>query len=417
MRETDRREPVERALDLAAPLVVPAALTLLAGVSARALGRLDAGQLAVAAWLPAALFAAAWFACLRFNRTRLGFTLVVCALAYLLTVAVLPGLEPGAAHLLGAGLAVCLPINLVVFALWPERGDLGSVRDPRWLVLLAQAALLLGRLFSPLDPATTWLAWQPSPALAALTPLSLPALIAWAVALGVAAGRLASQPSAQRGALLAVSVLVAVVLHSADPSLAVALLGTTAVILGIAAVQEGWGLAYLDTLTGLPGRRALDEALARQHGRYAVAMLDVDHFKAFNDRHGHAVGDEVLRMVASFLREVRGGGLPHRYGGEEFTVLFPSLAAEQALPHLEAVRQAIADAAFELRQHDRRQPAPPEPPGAGPEPLSITVSIGVADSGEGRRRPEAVIGLADEALYAAKRGGRDQTRVHAKEMP
>src|SRR4029077_7824091 len=79
--------------------------------------------------------------------------------------------------------------------------------------------------------------------------------------------------------------------------------------------------AFVDALTGLPNRRALDEALARLSGDYALAMVDVDHFKQFNDTHGHDAGDRVLRSVAQQLRATR-GGQAFRYGGEEFCLLF-----------------------------------------------------------------------------------------------
>ena len=82
-------------------------------------------------------------------------------------------------------------------------------------------------------------------------------------------------------------------------------------------------MAYDDELTGLPARRALNEALTRLRGVYTVAMVDIDHFKRFNDEHGHDVGDQLLRMVGARVGEVRGGGRAFRYGGEEFAVLFP----------------------------------------------------------------------------------------------
>jgi len=73
--------------------------------------------------------------------------------------------------------------------------------------------------------------------------------------------------------------------------------------------------------------------------RYVIAMLDVDHFKSFNDTYGHDVGDQVLKMVAAKINGVKGGGKPFRYGGEEFTVIFPRRRLAEAIPHLEEVRK------------------------------------------------------------------------------
>ncbi|CAB3853668.1 hypothetical protein LMG26684_02212 [Achromobacter mucicolens] len=183
----------------------------------------------------------------------------------------------------------------------------------------------------------------------------------------------------------------------------------------ISLAHEGFHMAFRDELTGLPGRRALNERLQRMGRVYTLAMADVDHFKAFNDTHGHDVGDQVLRMVASQLRRVPGGGQAYRYGGEEFTLVFPGKTAAEAMPHLETVRRAIE--AYQMRLRDK--PARPEADqigqrrrggraGRGARPLRVTVSIGVAERSDALRAPDAVIKAADQALYKAKDGGRNQ---------
>ncbi len=184
--------------------------------------------------------------------------------------------------------------------------------------------------------------------------------------------------------------------------------------LSISLAHEGYHMAFRDELTGLPGRRALNERLQRMGRVYTLAMADVDHFKAFNDTHGHDVGDQVLRMVAAQLRRVSGGGYAYRYGGEEFTLVFPGKTAIEAMPHLETVRRAIE--AYQMRLRDK--PARPKADqvglrrrggrGRNARPLRVTVSIGVAERGETLRAPDAVIKAADQALYKAKDGGRNQ---------
>ena len=177
----------------------------------------------------------------------------------------------------------------------------------------------------------------------------------------------------------------------------------------VAAVESAYALAYHDELTGLPGRRAFNEALLRVGDTYTVAVVDVDHFKKFNDTHGHDVGDQVLRMVATRLGGVGGGGRAFRYGGEEFVVLFPGKTVDESAPHLEALRASVADATFTLRGPNRpkRKPKSPRAPRGAVRRLSVTVSIGAA-AARAMMAPEAVVKAADQALYRAKEGGRNR---------
>jgi diguanylate cyclase (GGDEF)-like protein len=181
-------------------------------------------------------------------------------------------------------------------------------------------------------------------------------------------------------------------------------------ILVIALVEEGRRLAFHDGLTGLANRRAFDEQLLRMRGRYAVAMVDVDHFKAFNDRWGHDNGDQALRMVASEVARVGMGGTAYRYGGEEFAILFPSRAHANVVETLEVVRTAIADRGFIVRSaaRPRRRPRKSKLAGDGDRRVRLTVSIGVASPDTRRTDAVAVLRAADRALYRAKRTGRNR---------
>ncbi|AZL71937.1 GGDEF domain-containing protein [Pseudomonas sichuanensis] len=185
------------------------------------------------------------------------------------------------------------------------------------------------------------------------------------------------------------------------------------VMLMIAAAvsHEAYQMAFRDELTGLPGRRALNERMQRLGRNYVIAMTDVDHFKKFNDTHGHDVGDQVLRLVASRLSKVTGGGRAYRYGGEEFALVFAGKTAEECLPHLEAVREMIANYAIQLRDQSNR----PQDDGAGRQrragngssTVSVTISIGIAERQLEHRNPEQVLKSADQALYSAKGAGRN----------
>ncbi len=215
-------------------------------------------------------------------------------------------------------------------------------------------------------------------------------------------------PAAFLGAMLATAGALDAVGDGPAPSL---YLAAAQAMLLTALTHEAYGMAFLDELTGLPGRRALFADLGRLGSRYTLAMVDVDHFKKFNDTYGHDVGDQVLQMVASKLAAVGGGGASFRYGGEEFTVVFPGRDAAHSRPHLEDLRQAIASSSFRLRGRDRPDEAPHRGTATAPagnrKRVGVTVSIGLAE-GAGKKRPEEVLKASDEALYKAKKGGRNR---------
>ena len=175
-------------------------------------------------------------------------------------------------------------------------------------------------------------------------------------------------------------------------------------------MEGSHALAYRDELTGLPGRRALNEMLVKLGRRYVIAMLDIDHFKKFNDKHGHEVGDQVLRMVASKLATVGGGGKVFRYGGEEFTVVFARRSVSDALLYLEQLRQLVEAAQFIPRGEDRPKKKPKKRSSRkkAAAPLHVTISIGAAERSASLESTTAVLDAADQALYRAKKAGRNQ---------
>lgn len=210
-------------------------------------------------------------------------------------------------------------------------------------------------------------------------------------------------------------VMVALALYfSTNPVHVAFFLMAAGLTLGLSVVETSYAMAYRDDLTGLPARRALVRDLEGLGGTYTAAMVDVDHFKKFNDRYGHDVGDQVLRMVATRLERGPGGGRAYRYGGEEFTLLYSGKTKQEVLPLLEEVRAAVEAASFTLRGWRRPRKRPVH---AGPwkseeaektKELSVTVSIGVADSAGTESTTEAVLKKADRALYRAKKAGRNR---------
>ena len=175
-------------------------------------------------------------------------------------------------------------------------------------------------------------------------------------------------------------------------------------------VIDAYSLAYRDDLTGLPSRRALNQLALSLGRKYTVAMLDIDHFKKFNDTYGHDIGDQVLKLVAKKIGEVKGGGKAFRYGGEEFTIVFKRKNIEQALAELEAVRQAIQDYKIVIRHPQRKtkqeRNGKKGSKGNDFKTVSVTISIGAAVR-ENKQSFEQALKCSDQALYRAKKKGRN----------
>lgn len=190
--------------------------------------------------------------------------------------------------------------------------------------------------------------------------------------------------------------------------------------LGASIIRDSYNMAYRDELTGLAHRRAMNEQFLTLGSKYSLAMLDVDHFKKFNDTHGHDIGDQVLQMVATKIGQVNGGGKAFRYGGEEFSIIFPRLSKEDAFYYLDEVRTNIQnyemvvrsdpreDEQIDKSQHNRRQRGSFRTAG---QKVSVTISIGVADRADSSQAPDDVLKEADTALYRAKNAGRNQVSI------
>jgi diguanylate cyclase (GGDEF)-like protein len=136
---------------------------------------------------------------------------------------------------------------------------------------------------------------------------------------------------------------------------------TAGLILVSSIIENSYLLAYHDELTTLPARRAFNDALLHLEAPYAIAVVDIDHFKKFNDTYGHETGDQVLRLVAAKLANVSGGGRAYRVGGEEFSILFRGKSVKDALPHLEQLRSAIGASRFRVRAGEERRSASRSP--------------------------------------------------------
>lgn len=340
---------------------------------------------------------------IRFRRGRSAFTAVV--FAAFVELSWLGGASAAAFAGTLAAARILLPMNLAALAGFGEFAPFSRRGGLRLGILGLQAALI-----SPWG--LRFLAAAGAPELVVAN--SRLEAISFGLSALVLLALVLHRPNPLEGGWLAHLAAFWLALHGAEEPVLLFLAG--AVVLGLALIQDTFALAFEDGLTGLPGRRALDERLQELTGPYALAMVDLDHFKQLNDRHGHQVGDEVLRLVASRLRSIPGGGSAYRYGGEEFTILFPGKSAKEAKPFLESLRLQIARHPFTVRSSQRgsttKQKKGPgkirRTAGGAAKNLSITTSIGLAERGPKRRPPQDVLKAADTALYRAKRGGRNR---------
>jgi diguanylate cyclase (GGDEF)-like protein len=371
----------------------------------------------------------------RFHSSRIFFALVVLVLAQEAIALfggghVLPG-TPGWTAVQAA--VVLVPLDFVLIALMHERGFTVSAIAPVGMFLFVQSVIVavLCRAAEEL----------PSPAVRAhhlATAFSLPG---YALPVLAAAGIflltrfLLTRKPVDSALLWSLSAFFLSLRFTGTVRASTVYSATAACILAASIIENSYLLAYHDELTTLPSRRAFNDALLRLQNPYSIAVVDIDHFKRFNDTYGHDTGDQVLRLVATSLARVTGGGQAYRCGGEEFNILFPGKTTSEVVDHLEQLRATIESSEFRMRGGDRRQS------NRGPDrrndrargrarkgqairelaqeklraPLSVTVSIGVATSAKEQSEPDLVLQAADKALYRAKANGRN--RVETASVP
>jgi len=365
----------------------------------------------------------------RFHSSRVASALVVLFLGH----RAIEFFAQGRVPLAGAGLTAfeavsfLVPLNFVLLAVSRERGVTLAIAAPRLALLFVQSVFVAvicrpapsagSHLFHGAFFGRTWSAWTPIPQIALLV---FVAVFAYLIV------RLVSRPKPVENGFAWALLALFLALNIGGIGLAArAYVASAAIILVVSIIETSYAMAYHDELTGLPSRRAFNDSTLQLEAPYTVAVVDIDHFKSVNDTFGHETGDEVLCMVAGNLVLVTGGGQPFRVGGEEFTILFPGKSQAAVMEHVELLRRTIEESPFRLRGNADRRSAPRGPDrrssrrkkntGARVKvqrgSLQVTVSIGVAEPQGEDMKVEEVLKLADQALYAAKRGGRNRVEV------
>jgi diguanylate cyclase (GGDEF)-like protein len=393
---------------------VPIILAAILYTNSRSLQTLFA---ALAPFYPYAVFGAGVLIGWRFHRSRLLFALLLLTIADRTLLHFATNRALAQDRVVFQAIAVLLPLNFASLPLTAERGFLTPSGFVRLGVILGQLALVTTLDRESPGATAALLHTQLLPQwMFGWTQLADPALLAFFVAGGLvlAIQLMAPTPTGRSFAWALIPVFLGLsAVRPGSVGFGSFYLATSALILIWAVVEASYHMAYQDGLTGLPARRALNEALLRLGGHYSVAMIDVDHFKRINDRHGHDVGDQVLKMIAAKLAQVPGGGKAYRYGGEEFAVIFAGRGAEECIPDLETLRQTVENTRFILRARFRSKKKKEKVVAErGPgERVPVTVSIGVAERTDRGAQGDQVIKAADRALYRAKEGGRNQVKT------
>jgi diguanylate cyclase (GGDEF)-like protein len=369
-------------------------------------------------------FAAGFLLTWRFHSSRMFSALLILLLAEAAISSLASGRAPSS-HALEA-IAILVPLNFVLLSIAEERGFAWSNLAPTFLLLFVQSSAIAVFLRSEQSS-------SPMPSRALRHAVGFPfhgyVWLAFVIAGTILLVRffIVRKP-AEVALFWSLAAFLLGIRFAAGAPIAREYFAASAFILGASIIENSYLLAYHDELTTLPSRRAFNDAMLAFAPPSAIAMVDIDHFKKFNDTYGHDTGDQVLRLVASKLAGVSGGGRAYRYGGEEFAILFPGKTTEEVRDHLEELRAEIESSSFRMRGSDRRHElrgpdrrvnsARPVKRHAARHPpqldrdaaLSVTVSIGVASAQDGSS-PDVVIRAADKALYRAKAAGRNRVEV------
>lgn len=340
-----------------------------------------------------------------FNRSRAFFILLVLFLSQLgLMSPYIPvHLDKNfALHGIYLTISLLLPVNFLFFASLSESGIFSLWGKRNFLLIFLQVVFIMGlvlsgdrELFNEIAKKLFFFPFMPR------TPIPDIAVLAFVLTGLVLLVKRRRANTHFKITMLCALIAIALAHHFTAISIAIPFFYATAgLIILLSVIQDYYFKAYLDELTGLPSRRSLNEAMMRLDNNYAIAMVDVDFFKKFNDTYGHDAGDDVLRLIGKVMKNFK-GGKSFRYGGEEFTVLFPGKSLIEATSYLEELREQVAKSKFVLREGTSKSKKKSN------RKLNVTVSIGVADSQHKQITPDEVIKMADKALYRAKENGRN----------
>lgn len=311
-------------------------------------------------------------------------------------------------------LVALIPINYLLNFLLKERGILNQFGIRRFVFLGAQLyciAWFLEHPYPPLKDLLTIVYFNHD--IFSLTSITQPLVAAILISGLFMLFKLLQTSSILVSGMLSSLIAITTALHFyQQPQLASIFTIIAGLLIIISITINAYSLAYLDELTNLPSRRAMTQNISTLGKKYSIAMVDVDHFKKFNDKYGHDIGDQVLKKLASQLRQVR-GGKAFRYGGEEFTIIFPNKTLSEAEMFCIDLCKKVENSPFMLRNKKRPKIKKEQVKKKQRDaiPLTITISIGLAERTNDLATSDEVIKQADKALYKAKKNGRNQVAI------
>ncbi len=392
-------------------LTLPGSLVLVITALLIRVGVLADANSPMVQFFPAAVLGTGLVLSAFFRRSRLFFALLVLTLAQAAFHWLMPRITPESQRITTNAISILLPLNLLVLAFLRERGII-SPAGRRRLAMIALQVMSVAILCMPAMSRIAARLGQPFVAIRFSRWSGLPqaGLAAFVLSVLVIMVPLVRRYKAVESSLLWSLVAAFIAMSVGSRShLEGVYFAAGGLALIVALIETSYAMAYLDELTQLPSRRSLNEALLKLGDSFSIAMLDVDHFKKFNDSYGHEAGDQALRLVASRLSHISGGGKAYRYGGEEFAVVFPNKSAEEVFVYLDRMRKVIEQSVFTVRGKDRRRKGKTSAGRGAKRQTNVTVSVGLAASSGEKLAPAEVMRMADQALYKAKAKGRNCT--------
>ncbi len=393
--------------------LIPGGLLFLVTVIILHLKILDKALPGLALVYPLIVYGVGVLLALRFKRIWLLLAIFFLALANLLLqlFATDAGVSAGEGRLVFNAVSFLLPFNLYLFSFMKKRG-----------VLTWQSIWFLGGIFLQGCGVAYIYRYQNLGASVLLEypyinwsllehiPLSQPALFVYGIVFLYFIARYIRIREAIERAFFWALILTfsALVVNRIGPASSI-YFATAGLILVISMIENIYLEGFRDELTDLPTSQVLIGNLSKLKAGYTLAMIEIDHFKKLKENHGRKVSKQIIRMVGSKLAIVT-GGMPFRYGDCVFLVAFPGMFVQETMPRLEKLRITIKESGFILPSRKRFRKTKKILNGLKihPNKIPLSVSIGVAETSDLDISPQQVIKSVEEALYFAKREGRDR---------
>ena len=396
-------------------LIVPVVLLAMVFILKPYTENIDAIQTSYLQTLPLALLGIALIFSWKFNLSQCFHLLFMVYLYFSTLMLMIPQIEQSdeiQKNLIIAAFAIFIPLNFLIFEAWKAPRKISWSKLGHVLLVIIQIGTIYWAIENIPHLITPLFYFTFLPPLILLSEHIPHISIALFMAIFILQGAkiILNQDAVDSAMLITIIALFIDIYLLNLPSIHFLIFSAIGIMICISIIQESFNMAFIDPLTRLPSRRAMNIELKKLGKHYAIAMLDIDHFKKINDQYGHDVGDQVLRKLGKHLKHLTGDGHVSRYGGEEFAVIFSNKSVTEANMHLELLRENISNSKFSIRSKSRPKDIPKNKTktNSTANEIKVTVSIGIAERNRINRKAEDVQKAADTALYKAKKTGRNK---------